>query len=330
METTNPVAEVASPEDRLEALFSGKGKAAAKEAKPAKPEPELEGDEAADEGQEDDDQTDDEAADEAADEGEEAKIDPAETAEIEVDGKTYIVPKELEPAFLKSKDYTHKTQELADRRRAVDEREQFIAQVEQARGAVFEKAVEMRALEQQLDRFAKLDWQGLADQGGSEYLKLDRAHRELQEQHARMHGEVQGLLAQQQGLSATERQQRLQRGNEELAREIKAWSPELGRKLLDNGKQYGFTDAELAEVIDPRYVRVLHDAYQWRQLQSSKDQLKKKVEHVKPVTVKAARSAQTNQAAQQLDASRSRLKKTGNAKDAEEALFRIFDRNRKR
>ncbi len=325
METTNPVAEVASPEDRLEALFSGKGKTAADEAKPADPKPELEGDEADEE-----EDTDDEAADEGQADDEGASTDEAETAEIEVDGKVYTVPKELEPAFLKSKDYTHKTQELAERRRAVDEREQFMAQVEQTRGAVFEKAVEMRAIEQQLDRFAKLDWQGLADQGGSDYLKLDRAHRELQEQHARMHGEVQNLIAQQQGLSATERQQRLQRGNEELAREIKAWSPELGRKLLDNGKQYGFTDAELAEVIDPRYVRVLHDAYQWRQLQSSKDQLKKKVEHVKPVTVKAARSAQTNQAAQQLDASRSRLKKTGNAKDAEEALFRIFDRNRKR
>lgn len=339
MDTTNPVAEVApqgpaqpdtrSPEDRLANLF-GEGSKPAPKAKAADPEQEQE-DEAAEDGSEGDEPDDGDAVsndDAAADEGDEQ--DAANTAEIEVDGKTYVVPKELEPAFLKSKDYTHKTQELAERRRLVDERERFIDQTDKSRAAIFDKAVEVRALAGQLERFKALDWDALANQGGSEYLNLDRTYRNLQQQHADAIAEAQRIVAAQQQQSAEQRQQLRQRGTEELAREIKGWNADLGRQLFDNAKHYGFQDQELEQVLDPRYVKVLHDAYQWRQLQTSKAQLKKKVEQAKPVTVKAARTAQNNQAAQLDEAARARLKKSGTPRDAEEALFRIFERKRKR
>lgn len=323
MDTTNPEAEVVSPEARLEALFS-KGQRPAVDT-PEEPEEEEQAEQA-------EETTEEEAVgdDQAETEGEGSETDEA-TEEIELDGgKKYLVPKDLKEAFLKSRDYTQKTQEVAQQRRALEEREQYLQTMEKSRGVIFEKAVAINALEQRIEQFAGINWQALADQDPAEYLKLDRAYRELQTQHSRMAGEVQTAIAQEQQLSAQQRQQMLERGNAELAREIKDWGPDLGKKLLDNGKRYGFSDAELAQVMDPRLVRVLHDAYQWQKLQGGKPAIAKKVEGVKPVTVKAARSAQTNQQASQVQADRAKLKKSGSARDAENYLARLFESKRKR
>lgn len=340
METTNPATEVEaqapakadlSPEDRLEALFSGKTKQPAQEAKAGESEAE-DNDEAEDaEGEETTEET---AAEGQAETEGESKAD--ETAEIEIDGETYVMPKKLKDAFLKSKDYTQKTQELATQRKVVEEQARFLEESKKLQGAVFEKAVSLKAIDAQLERYAALDWDALAmdqsEEGRTQYLRLERAQRALEKQQAQGRVDLQSDITKQQELSASERQQILKRGAEELSREIKGWSPDLGKKIMSSSTHYGFTEAELAEVIDSRYVRVLHDAHKWRELQTAKNSglIQKKVEHAKPVTVKAARSAQTNQQAQLADASRARLKKTGNAKDAEDALFRLFDSKRKR
>ena len=329
-EVTNPATlEVASPEERLEALFSG-GKKSPDEGKDDEPT------EDADEQDDDeaDAESDDEPAEEVSDDDSEAG-DDAEKAEpeevtIEVDGKEWTVPKALEGAFLKSKDYTQKTQELAEQRKQVEERAKFSDEMGRFRAAAFEKSVELRAMEAQLKRFADLDWDGLARAGGAEYNLADRAYRELQSQHSREVAGLQQLAQQQQQASAAAMQKAVAEGAQVLAKDIKGWSPELATKISANAMQYGFTPEELEAVVDPRYVKALHDAYQWRQLQAAKPDLKRKVADVKPVTVKASRTSQNNQEAQQADKARAKLKQTGKGADAEEALFHLFQRSRKR
>ncbi len=314
-----------SPEDRLAAMFGEKPAPAAK----ADPEE-------ADEPQADADEPEEEAAEGQADEpeteAEPESTDAAdETADIEIDGEVYSVPKKIEGAFLKERDYRQKTAEVAEQRRALDERTKFIGELERVRSAVFDKAVAIKAVENQLARFDSIDWHALARTEGTQFNELRATYDELMRQHQTMRGEVQTAVQEQEQLSAKQRQQLIQQGNEELTKHIKGWSKELGQKLFSDTKTYGFTDEELAEVNDPRYVRVLHDAYQWRELQKSKTTIvKKKIENAKPVTVKAARSAQTNQANGASEAARARLKKTGSTADAEEALYRMFDRGRKR
>jgi len=320
METTNPATEVASPEDRLFEMFKGESK--------EPPEDDQEPQEVSPETEDPDDG--EEVSDDHSEAGEETTADE-DSAEIDVDGEKYVVPKKLEAAFLKSRDYTQKTQELAEQRRSVEERAKYIQEMEQTRAAVFEKAVAINAVEQRLKQFEQLDWNQIAQNDQTQYLQLDRAYRELQQQHSKMTQEVQSVITQEQQKSAQQRQQMLERANADLARDVKGWGPELGKKLMDNAKtSYGFQDAELAEIVDPRYVRVLHDAYQWRALQQAKPAIAKKVENAKPVTVKAARSSQTSQQAALIQADRTRLKKTGDPKAAEAALARLFESKRKR
>ena len=54
---------------------------------------------------------------------------------------------------------------------------------------------------------------------------------------------------------------------------------------------YGFSDAEMAGVNDARMVRVLHDAYQWRQLQAKQPGITKRIEASKGVARPASKAA---------------------------------------
>src|SRR5688572_2610686 len=58
---------------------------------------------------------------------EEGAADPApqeETFELDIEGEKYVLPKKLEKGFLQERDYTQKSQSLADQRRLVEVKEQ--------------------------------------------------------------------------------------------------------------------------------------------------------------------------------------------------------------
>ncbi len=75
---------------------------------------------------------------------------------------------------------------------------------------------------------------------------------------------------------------RSEEGQRELERDIKGWSPELKQKLGETAKAIGFRPEELAQVSDPRAVKLLHKAYLYDQLMA-KSTAKPKPEPQTPV-----------------------------------------------
>jgi hypothetical protein len=306
--STNPEVEVPeqSVTDRLESLFSEQPEAEA----PEEDTPEAEA----------------EPEEEASDEPEtEAPEDEAE--EVEYEGKAYKLPKELKGALLRNQDYTRKTQEVAELRKAAEEKATFLEEVEQLRGKTFERAVKLSAIDAQLEQFNQINWDQLATADQSEYLRLDRMQQRLQRQRDEVHGEIQQAITQERQKTAEARQQMLSKGAAELARDIKGWGPQLSAAIVDNGKAYGFNESELTQITDPRTVKALHDAYQWRKLQASKPAVEKKAASAKPMTVssRSAPQAQREGISQQ---ARQQLRKSGRAEDAERFFESILTRKR--
>jgi hypothetical protein len=302
MEDTNPETEV-SVEERLEAVFERQNPT--KEAPEATPEVE------------------EEEAEDAPKAEKEDEPEEIEGEEVEIDGETYRVPPKLKEAFLKSKDYTQKTQAVAEQRKALEERQEALKQAEQAQQAAFEKRVEIKALEKQLQAYDQIDWAALAESDPAQAMKLSFSREALLKQQAKAEQEMSQVQQQAKEMSAQQRQQALARDAEILTRDIKGWGPELGRKIAEYGKSHGYTEQELANVT-ARDIKVLHEAYLYRELQASKALTQKKVLDVKPVTVKAARSAPSVQGQQATEDARSRLKKTGNPQDAEAFFERLY------
>jgi hypothetical protein len=117
-------------------------------------------------------------------------------------------------------------------------------------------------------------------------------------------------------------QKAIQEGQQRIAAEIPGWGKEAAQELRTIGKEYGFSDEELSQVIDPRHVKVLYEAAQWRKLQKNPT-VNKKVTTAPPVVKpgsKDAKIAQNSQTRQMRD----QLKKTGRDEYAQKLIERML------
>lgn len=257
--------------------------------------------------------TTDESPDEGSDEEvreDDAETQPEEDEEVEYEGKTYKVPKELKGALMKNADYTQKTQEVAEQRKSVEERVELLNQRESLMSATFGKAVELRDIQNKLSQYEQIDWQNLVDADPVQATKLNLAYQQLQREAQQKYGELQQAQSQAQNLSEQTRQKFLAEEQTKLKARLPNFDMKVAEKIKSVGKEYGLTDNELNSVVDSRYVHILHDAMKWRSLQVEKPLAMKKVtEAPKAITPQVARSKQSNQAA--FD----RLKKSGRVED---------------
>ena len=89
-------------------------------------------------------------------------VEGPETFELELDGETHVLPAALKGAFLRQADYTRKTQELAEHRRALEAERRAMAEHRDAmQGELGDRAV-LAALDRSLDEYEGVDWDALA------------------------------------------------------------------------------------------------------------------------------------------------------------------------
>ena len=315
-----------SPQSRLETML---GDSIESDVKP----PEL---------QEEEEQTPLEAEAEATEEveSEEATEEPDEEVEEEEQSQDEV------PAILKLKvngedvekpldevvalaqqglDYTQKTQQVAEQRKELEAYAESIKAQEQAfqeqmqlNNVLIEDVAKITSLDQQLNQYANVNWQQLSDNDFVEAQKLFFSYNQLQQERSQLvsqfEAKKQQVVQKQSQLMA----EKIAKGKEVLAKEIPNWSPETNQALLSTGKDYGFSDAELNSIVDPRHVKVLHDAMQWRKLQQN-SVVKKKVSNAKPVVKPGSKDtkAEANSNHRQL---REPLRKTGKSDAAQKLI----------
>jgi hypothetical protein len=315
-----------SPQSRLEAML---GDSIESDVKP----PEL---------QEEEEQTPLEAEAEATEEveSEEATEEPDEEVEEEEQSQDEV------PAILKLKvngedvekpldevvalaqqglDYTQKTQQVAEQRKELEAYAESIKAQEQAfqeqmqlNNVLIEDVAKITSLDQQLNQYANVNWQQLSDNDFVEAQKLFFTYNQLQQERSQLVSQFEAKKQQVVQKQTQLMSEKIAKGKEILAKEIPNWSPETNQALLSTGKDYGFSDAELNSIVDPRHVKVLHDAMQWRKLQQNST-VKKKVSSAKPVVKPGSKDtkAEANSNHRQL---REQLRKTGKSDAAQKLI----------
>jgi len=315
-----------SPQSRLETML---GDSIESDVKP----PEL---------QEEEEQTPLEAEAEATEEveSEEATEEPDEEVEEEEQSQDEV------PAILKLKvngedvekpldevvalaqqglDYTQKTQQVAEQRKELEAYAESIKAQEQAfqeqmqlNNVLIEDVAKITSLDQQLNQYANVNWQQLSDNDFVEAQKLFFTYNQLQQERSQLVSQFEAKKQQVVQKQTQLMSEKIAKGKEILAKEIPNWSPETNQALLSTGKDYGFSDAELNSIVDPRHVKVLHDAMQWRKLQQNST-VKKKVSSAKPVVKPGSKDtkAEANSNHRTL---REQLRKTGKSDAAQKLI----------
>lgn len=312
-----------SPQSRLEAMLGDSIQTDVKELDvPEQPveEPQEEAEVPTDETSEDTDAEPTEESEEPeAEEEEQSEEDEVPAIlKLKVNGEEVEKPLEEVVALAQQGlDYTQKTQQVAEQRKELEAYAESIKAQEQAfqeqmqlNNVLIEDVAKITALDQQLNQYANVNWQQLSDSDFVEAQKLFFTYNQLQQERSQLvsqfEAKKQEVVSKQTQLMA----EKIAKGKEILAKEIPNWSPETNQALLSTGKDYGFTDAELNAIVDPRHVKVLHDAMQWRKLQQKDSIVKKKVSSAKPVVKPGAKDtkAEANSNVRNL---REQLRKTG-------------------
>ena len=197
----------------------------------------------------------------AAETREESSDEAPDSFELELDGQVHTLPIALKGAFLRHADYTRKTQELAEQRRALEAQRAAAAEQARAGAEATHDRLQLAALDHQLASFRAVDWPAYAQQDPNGAQAL----------HARFQALVEGRARLAQAVAQHEHGRRLHEAHEAaaamaetgrtLSREIPGWSPELAAKLSDYALSQGVTHEELAAASDPRIWKVLHKAY---------------------------------------------------------------------
>ena len=186
---------------------------------------------------------------------------PDDHVEIEHDGQFYKIPSALKGAFLMNADYTRKTQELAEHRRALEEGRATLAQRAEAAQAGLEDRVQMQILDHQLQVYAGMDWETLLAEDPERAQALWVQARQTKAVRDRY---AEALAHHEQGSQLEAQRQmaeQMARAGQVLSREIDGWSPEIAQKLVEYAGAFGVTLDELRETADPRLWKILHRAY---------------------------------------------------------------------
>jgi len=239
---------------------------------------------------------------------------------VKVDGKEIEVSlDELQKGYSRTKDYTRKTQQVAEARKAAE------AELQAVRAEREQYAQLLGALSEQVKAAAEpqIDWDRLYREDPIEYVRQREVMRDNKERAAAIEAERQRLsqIAQQ------EQMKQLQtvkvKESQALLEAVPSWKDPAKAKaekamLIEFGQKMGFTPQELGNIYDHRVVLALRKAALY-------DQMQAKRQGIKPVTnngPKPAKPGAAGRVSQMSDSVRAkqRLAKTGRVEDAASAI----------
>lgn len=259
----------------------------------------------------------------------EAPAEEAQKVTIQVDGKTVeLTPEQIAEAYksgLRQADYTRKTMEAAEQRKAAEA---------ESRKASEERTKAMSALQQaqavlqaQLQEQSQIDWQQLLKTDPVAYLEQDRIARERHAKLQQIAQEQQQLHQQHQAEQAKHMRTHLMAQRDELLAKLPEWKDEGKAKaekaqLREYLVSQGFDDKALDSISDHRAVLLSRKAMLYDQMMAKAQAAAKKVQTL-PQKVERPGGGET-QATDGRTAAMKQLQRSGSLRDAARVFEKLF------
>ena len=231
---------------------------------------------------------------------------------------------ELIKGYQLGADYTKKTTEVAEQRKAVEVERKAIEEAKYARDTYAQR---LQAIEEFIvSQTPNEDLNYLKENDPIGYAVKVAELSEKKEQLAAIRAEQARIAQVQQSETARAMQERVAQEAQKLTQVLPEFSdPAKGENLRSEirnyGKSLGFTDEELSSVYDSRHVVTLHKAMMYDKLQKSKPAVTKKVSEA-PKMLKAGSSTGNNNT-ETIKKQKVQLRNSGHVRDAA-ALFEQF------
>lgn len=273
----------------------------------------------AEEGEEVPEAEGEDAEPEESEETEEAEAETEDedqpTYTVKIDGKEVAVPvNELVNGYQRNADYTRKTQEVAEQRKAAQ------GELESAKAERAHYAQQLEAVSSMLQQNApqQLDWDTLLQQNPVEYLRQQRIHLQYQNQVQAVETERQQVAERQQADEAKATGERIETAKVEMLKLIPEWkNPKVATAEKTEMVEYltalGYGTDEVSQINDPKVVATVRKAMKFDKITAQRANLR-------PATPQGPRTAQpgtpTSRSGNEQTRARQRLAKTGSIEDA--------------
>ena len=276
--------------------------------------------EASEETEGDEPDPDVEATDDA--EAEEASSPEDIKLTVKIDGKEQqISAKEAAEGYMRTADYTRKTQEASEiKKTALSE-----LQAAQQERAVLAQLIPIVQAELQSMQAQEPDWQKLYNEDPLEFVRQKDAARDRQDRINAYKAEQQRLEYQEKIEQDQKLQQQLSEGRAKLLeknpqwKDPKRWNADV-QKMTATAVSEGFSEDELQYITDPRTIGILRKAAAYDELMAKKPT---PVQSKSPKVASAGSSSSAPKPSTEINRAKQRLAKTGRIADAA-ALFENF------
>jgi len=258
------------------------------------------------------------------DDYDEPEEEPTPTYRVKVGKEEVDVPlDELIQGYSRTKDYTKKTQEVAEQRKAIEAER---SKIEEAAKLRDQYAQRLSIIEQMLQQ-PEPDLSQLKETDPIGYAVAVAEQTERQKQLAAVQAERARLAQQQQSEQAERLKMHLASEAAKLREAIPEWQDEvkgeiIKKEIREYAKSVGFTDQELAQVYDSRAVTALYKAAQYDKLMKGKIDATKKVSQA-PKMLRPGTSNPESRQTEQSKKLKQQVRKSGKVKDAAR-LFESF------
>lgn len=245
--------------------------------------------------------------------------------DVEFEGKAYKVPKELKPALLRTEDYTRKTQEVASMRKQVEDQALFLEARQHLLAEATQELADLRAAEQELEQYAKVDWVSEANNDAGRAFALSQRQKMLENRVGQLKFKLNQAAQHAEQIATQHRQKQLRLAVEGARQALGKVTDEDDKQAMKMVLDLGFTDADIHRLADPRILQMAFKAAKWDALQSAKPGVTKKAESARPMKAVARSAPQAQREGVTLQA-RQALKKTGSSNAAEAFFESLFKR----
>jgi len=231
---------------------------------------------------------------------------------------------ELIKGYSRTSDYTKKTQNLAEQRKAVESERTKIEEAAKLRDTYAQR---LQVIEQMLTQPTE-DLTALKDSDPVGYAIKVAENMEREKQLAAVRAERESVQAKQ----VAENQERLKAHIAQEAERLRSAIPDFSdevkgevirKEIRDYAKSVGWSDQELSQVYDHRAVLTLYRAMQYEKLQKSKPAVSKRVAEAPKSLAPGVGSPRLDKDGEAVKKLTKQLKQTGRPRDAA-ALFERF------
>ena len=250
---------------------------------------------------------------------EEQEIQKPSLHRVKVQGQELEVSlDELKSGYSRDSDYRQKTHALAEERRMLDEQKTSLSQSYD--GKLKELTDLIGAAESYIGQSSKEDLQKMYEEDPTQAAKIDFQQRQQRESFNKLKQQAEVAKLQQYNQYLDEQKRLAATKIPEYSDPVKGVT--FKNQMKNTLSQYGFNDQEIGSLADHRFLMVLRDAMEYKNLKS-KPVTNKKVTTA-PKVVKSGTPKMEDSRRAAVKQKIGRLRRSGKINDAQSAILEII------